>query len=1036
MKRFESPPDPLVLSAIAGSATAVAIADWIVPLGIVVWIFYLVPIALCLRTRYVNAPLMVAAFGTVVIFLEMGRMALGMDIPGFVQINRGFGILVLWGFAWIVRQIVLARLTLQRQQWLRTGLQGLAEQVQGERRIEALGESVIHYVARYLDATIGAVYVHENGQLHRIAGYALPPGARGERFAVGESLVGQAAAQRDVLRITSVPASYALTVNSGIGQAAPRELLLAPLTLDGRMRGVIELGFLHPANESDVEILSLMSERMGLALKAASDRSRLEELLEETQRQAEELQTQQEELRVANEELEEQGNALRESQARLETQQAELEQINSHLEEQAIVLAEQKASLERTQSALIERGEEVERASRYKSEFLANMSHELRTPLNSSLILARLLADNRNGNLTEEQIKFAESIYAAGNDLLDLINDILDLSKIESGHMEVKPEAIQVGRLADSLAQAFRPLATEKGIAFAVTIDPDTVQTIESDPQRLQQILKNLLSNAVKFTERGEVTLRIASAGEQVHFAVRDTGIGIPANQHAVIFEAFRQADGTTNRKYGGTGLGLSISRELAHLLGGQITLDSAPGHGSTFTLSLPVAYEPVAGTEEAIQAAPSPAPVTPPLVAETATAPAAAVRRPIALLDDDRDQLGDGSRVLLVVEDDQRFARILYDLAHELGFRCLLATTADEGVELARRHRPVAILLDMNLPDHSGLTVLDRLKRDPSTRHIPVQVASVEDYAQAALEMGAAGYMLKPVKREHLIDTLSSIESRFTKKVRSVLVVEDDPVQRESICHLLAAQDVRTVPVESAARALEELRSSTHDCMVLDISLPDASGFELLETMAQGHQYAFPPVIIYTGRSLSAEEEQRLRKYSRSIIIKGARSPERLLDEVTLFLHQVEANLPADRRRMLQEARRRDAAFEARRILLVEDDVRNIFALSSILEPLGANLEIARNGREALAALDRTPGIEMVLMDIMMPEMDGYEAMREIRRREAFGKLPIIALTAKAMRDDKERCLEAGASDYIAKPIDVEQLLSLMRVWMPRGRQ
>jgi CheY-like chemotaxis protein/signal transduction histidine kinase len=1035
MKRFEQRPDPFLLSAIAGSAAAVAIADWIVPLGVVVWIFYLVPIALCLRTNYANAPLMVAAFGSVVILLEMGRMALGMNVPGFVQINRTFGIIVLWGFAWIVRQIVTARLSLQRQQWLRTGLQGLAEQAQGERRIEALGESVIHYVARYLDASVGAIYAHEQGQLHRIAGFALPPGARGERFAVGESLVGQAAAQRETLRVTSLPASYGLTVSSGVGQAAPRELLLAPLTLDGRMRGVIELGFLHPLHDSDVEMLSLMSERIGLAMKAASDRSRLEELLEETQRQAEELQTQQEELRVANEELEEQGNALRESQARLETQQAELEQTNSHLEEQAIVLAEQKASLERTQARLIERGEEVAQASRYKSEFLANMSHELRTPLNSSLILARLLADNRNGNLTAEQVKFAESIYAAGNDLLDLINDILDLSKIESGHMDVKPEAIRLSRLADTLGQAFKPLAADKGIGFAITVDPGTPETIESDPQRLQQILKNLLSNAVKFTEQGEVTLRIASEGQQVHFTVRDTGIGIPANQHAVVFEAFRQADGTTNRKYGGTGLGLSISRELAQLLGGRITLDSAPGHGSTFTLTLPVAYVPVERADAPRQVEPQAPPATPlvarPVPAEAA--PAAGVRRPPPLLDDDREQLGDGSRVLLVVEDDQRFAKILYDLAHELGFRCVLATTADEGVELARRHLPVAILLDMNLPDHSGLTVLDRLKRDPSTRHIPVQVASVEDYAQAALEMGAAGYMLKPVKREQLIDTLSSIEDRFTQKVRSVLVVEDDPVQRESICHLLAAQDVRTVPVESAARALEELRSATHDCMVLDISLPDASGFELLETMAQGHQYAFPPVIIYTGRSLSDEEEQRLRRYSRSIIIKGARSPERLLDEVTLFLHQVEANLPADRRRMLQEARRRDAAFEGRRILVVEDDVRNIFALSSILEPLGARLEIARNGREALRVLDGTPGIEMVLMDIMMPEMDGYEAMREIRRREAFAKLPIIALTAKAMRDDKERCLEAGASDYIAKPIDVEQLLSLMRVWMPR---
>ena len=1034
MKRFTRTPEPLLLSAIALSAAIVAVVDWVVPLGVVVWIFYLVPIAICLRTRTPTAPLLVAAFGTLMIVAEIVRVLGDASIPGFVQINRTIGLVVLWGFGGLVRQIIINRLALERQHWLRTGLQGLAEQVQGERRTEVLGESVIQYVARYLGAALGAFYVHEQGRLRRVAGYALPPDAPGESFAVGESLVGQAAAAREPLHVRSLPPSYALAVNSGLGKAAPRELLLTSLTLDGRLRGVIELGFLDAVQESDIEMLSQMSERIGLAVRAAADRSRLEELLEETQRQAEELQTQQEELRVANEELEEQGHALRESQARLETQQAELEQTNSYLEEQAIVLSEQKASLQRTQAALIERGEEVERASRYKSEFLANMSHELRTPLNSSLILARLLADNRGGNLTAEQVKFAESIYAAGNDLLDLINDILDLSKIESGHLEVKPEAIRVSRLTDSLGQAFTPLAAEKQIAFGIMVAHETPETIETDPQRLQQILKNLLSNALKFTERGEVTLRIASEGGRVQFAVRDTGIGIPANQHGVIFEAFRQADGTTNRKYGGTGLGLSISRELAHLLGGQITIDSAPGHGSTFTLSLPITYAPPERADApSVTPSPSPAVPTPAPAAPVEAVPAVVARRPTASLDDDRDALGDGSRVLLVVEDDQRFAKILYDLAHELGFRCLVATTADEGVELARRHLPVAVLLDMNLPDHSGLTVLDRLKRDPATRHIPVQVASVEDYAQAALEMGAAGYMLKPVKREQLIETLSSIENRFTKKVRSVLVVEDDPVQRASICHLLATQDVRTVPVDSAARALEELRSSTHDCMVLDISLPDASGFELLESMAQGHQYSFPPVIIYTGRSLSAEEEQRLRRYSRSIIIKGARSPERLLDEVTLFLHQVEANLPADRRRMLQEARRRDAAFEGRRILVVEDDVRNIFALSSILEPLGAKLEIARNGREALRALDGTPGIEMVLMDIMMPEMDGYEAMRAIRQRDEFAKLPIIALTAKAMRDDKERCLEAGASDYIAKPIDVEQLLSLMRVWMPR---
>ena len=1032
MKRFEHRTEPEIAATLVAMTAAVAVADWVIPLGFIAWILYVIPIALCLRQAHPNVPFFVAGFATTAILVEIIRSIDATLSRQTIQTNRALGIALLWGFSVLVHQIIRARLALQKQQWLRGGQHGLSEHVQGERRIESLGEAVVQYVARYLDARVAAMFVLEGGRLRRIAGFGLPPGDSEQSFAPGEGLVGQAAAQRAPIHVRQVPASYYLQVNSAIGQAAPRELLVAPLTMDGMTLGVIELGFLHTIHASDLEMMEQLAERIGIAIRASNDRTRLEELLRETQQQAEELQSQQEELRVANEELEEQGNALRESQARLEMQQAELEQINSHLEEQAVVLAEQKASLERTQAALIAKGQDLERASQYKSEFLANMSHELRTPLNSSLILARLLADNKSGNLTPEQVKFAESIYAGGNDLLELINDILDLSKIESGHVDVKPEEIRLARLAEALTRTFGPLARQKGIGLSVTVAEGAPATIDTDPQRLHQILKNLLSNAVKFTARGEVTLRVSAEGERMRFVVRDTGIGIPAEQHGIIFEAFRQADGTTSRRFGGTGLGLSISRELAHLLGGRIELDSAPGEGSTFTLTLPASYVPV---ERAPRFAPAPA-VQPSVPAPPPPPPAPSLPRALApSVDDDRDGLAQGARILLVIEDDPRFARILVDLAHELGFQCLVASTADEGVDLARRYAPAAILLDMNLPDHSGLTVLDRLKRDPATRHIPVQVASVEDYAQAALEMGAAGYMLKPVRREQLVETLTALESRFTNKVRSVLVVEDDPVQRESICHLLATQEVRTVPVDSAARALEELRASTHDCMVLDISLPDASGFELLETMAQGDQYAFPPVIVYTGRSLSKDEEQQLRKYSRSIIIKGARSPERLLDEVTLFLHQVEANLPPDRRRMLQEARRRDAAFDGRRVLIVEDDVRNIFALSSILEPLGAKLEIARNGREALRALEAAPDADMVLMDIMMPEMDGYEAMREIRKRPDLARLPIIALTARAMRDDKERCLEAGASDYIAKPIDVEQLLSLMRVWMPRER-
>jgi CheY-like chemotaxis protein/signal transduction histidine kinase len=1031
MTRFEQKTHPGVYAATALTTAAVFAADWAAPLGVTVWIFYLLPVTLCLRTGRPDLPLYVAGVCILAVVVDYFISPDGVLSANIVQLNRLFGIIVLGGVGLMSRQIIRSRLALLRDAWLRTGQNSLSAHVQGDLRVEALGTRVLDFLARYLDAPVAALYAIEEGRLRRVAGFALDAGRHpASTFAMGEGLAGQAAASGHLVRVRELPDDY-VTVTSGLGERTPRELLVFPVSVGGQVEGVLEFGYFHRVHDSDLELLGMASERVAIALQSSRDRSQLENLLEETQRQAEELQTQQEELRVANEELEEQSTALRESQARLELQQAELEQTNSHLEQQTELLSRQKDELESAQRILAVRGTELERASRYKSEFLANMSHELRTPLNSSLILSKLLADNKDGNLTPEQVSFAHNIYAAGNDLLDLINDILDLSKIESGKMEVKPEPVRLTRLGQTLLQTFEPMAREKGIGFAVVQDsaPDTIET---DPQRLMQILKNLLSNAVKFTEHGSVTLAIGGApGDTVRFDVRDTGIGIPASQQDVIFEAFRQADGTTSRRFGGTGLGLAISRDLAGLLGGRIELSSEPGHGSTFSLVVPLVYTAPAAATVRVPAPPSPPPDPQPALPTPAPARRRTPRAPAA--NDDRGRLDEGARVLLVIEDDAAFAQVLYGLAHELGFQCLLAPTADEGLELALQYRPTAIVLDMNLPDHSGLTVLDRLKRNPATRHIPVQVASVDDHTQAALEMGAAGYMLKPVRREQLADALATLQTRFSDRVRSVLVVEDDPVQRESICHLLAAHDVRTVPVPSAAAALEQLRTSTLDCMVLDISLPDATGFELLERMADEDQYSFPPVIVYTGRSLSPEEEQQLRRYSRSIIIKGARSPERLLDEVTLFLHQVEANLPADRQRMLQEARSRDAVFEGRTILLVEDDVRNIFALSSVLEPRGAHVVIARNGREAIDTLSARREIDMVLMDIMMPEMDGYEAMREIRTRPDFQSVPIIALTAKAMRDDRERCLAAGASDYIAKPIDVEQLMSLMRVWMPR---
>jgi CheY-like chemotaxis protein len=930
----------------------------------------------------------------------------------------------------------------QRESWLRAGQIGLGEVMMGDLPLERLGENVLRFLSQFLDAQVGAVFVADGASFRRVAGHGIPAGEVAT-VRPGEGLVGQAVKDNAPIRVRDVPPAY-LPVGSSTGKSDPRELLIAPASIDRHVYAVIELGFFGAAGPGPEELFKRVSEPIAAAVRASTDRLRLEELLQETQQQTVELQTREEELRVNNEELEEQGRTLRESRAQLESQQAELEQINSQLEEQAQTLEDQKDTLTRSHAHLAAKSLELQRANEYKSEFLANMSHELRTPLNSTLILAKLLADNKEGNLTENQVRYAQTISSAGKDLLALINDVLDLSRIEAGKVEVTAENVSLAAVIEPLAKMFEPAAADKKLRFATLIEPGAPAALETDPQRLGQILKNLLSNALKFTQQGEVVLRVFAAGaDSISFAVRDTGVGIAAHQQEVIFEAFRQADGSIHRKFGGTGLGLSISRDLARLLGGNIAVDSSSGAGSTFTLTLPLKYSLAAA------AARQPSmPDTPDrilsndeiLSAYPAPDPAASSARELGAgsVPDDRSRLVPGKRLILVVEDDVPFAEILRDLAHEMGFQCVAVHAAEDGLTAAARFHPSAILLDVNLPDFSGLRVLDQLKRDSRTRHVPVHVVSAFDYRREALELGAAGYALKPTSRQELTKALQRLELKLSQSVRRVLIVEDDERQRESIRDLLGQADVQITDAETAQQALQALSTTTFDCVVLDFNLPDATGYELLERMAQQDEVSFPPVIVYTGRSLTREEEQRLGRYSKSIIIKDARSPERLLDEVTLFLHQVESKLPAPQQQMLKAARNRDSSIKGRRILVVEDDVRNIFALTSVFEPSGATVEIARNGRESLEALARSKAspssaIDMVLMDIMMPEMDGLTAMREIRKDPDFKRLPIIALTAKAMKDDHEKCLAAGANDYVAKPLDVEKLLSLVRVWMPK---
>ncbi|RMO67533.1 response regulator [Pseudomonas syringae group genomosp. 3] len=936
---------------------------------------------------------------------------------------------------------------LQKVAWLRNGQSELAEQVLGQLTLNMLGRNILQFLTQYLGASVAAVYIRQDhGGLTRAAsyGFSREQEQQDQTIHSDEGVVGQAASQDRIITLDELPENY-FKVASGLGEGSPRSVVVVPISNDDQVNGVVELGFLRPLTEQDVEFLELVSDNIGTSIEAARYRQRLQEVLAETQQLNEELQVQQEELRTANEELEEQSRILKESQAHLETQQAELEQTNEQLAEQSQALADQRDALDRNneelniaQGELQARADELQRASKYKSEFLANMSHELRTPLNSSLILAKLLAENPSENLTAEQVKFAESIYSAGNDLLNLINDILDISKVEAGKLEVRPENSSVSRLVEGLRGLFQPLAAEKKLAFTVDIQAGAPTMLFTDRQRLEQILKNLLSNAIKFTEAGAVSMVVSrQPGAGIVFSVRDSGIGIAEEHQQGIFEAFRQADGTTNRRYGGTGLGLSISRDLAALLGGSISVTSAPGQGSIFTLVLPEQYveqDPQApGSEPLVMHTPSvlqlPVPAAP-VIQPPLPAP---VETPIAVFADDRDKAPFERRCILVIEDEVRFAQILFDLAHELGYDCLVAHAADDGFNLASRYTPDAILLDMRLPDHSGLTVLQRLKELAPTRHIPVHVISVEDRQEAALHMGAIGYAVKPTTREELKDVFAKLEAKLTQKVKRILLVEDDDLQRDSIARLIGDDDIEITAVGFAQQALDLLRDHIYDCMIIDLKLPDMLGNELLKRMSTEDICAFPPVIVYTGRNMTRDEEAELMKYSRSIIIKGARSPERLLDEVTLFLHKVESQLSSERQKMLKTARSRDKVFEARKILVVDDDVRNIFALTSALEHKGAVVEIARNGLEAIAKLNEVEDIDLVLMDVMMPEMDGYEATTDIRKDPRWRKLPIIAVTAKAMKDDQERCLQAGSNDYLAKPIDLDRLFSLIRVWLPK---
>ena len=1032
--------DNAVLAGALALQMVVLAWDIATPLGRTEWVFHLLPVTLLLLQPRPWAPIALVRTGWASLWIgfDLSPNALGVNTDMAI-VNRAMGGFSMAAMAAVMTLALRQRRDTRRMMWVQQGKATLSQRVAGEGSPDVVGARIVQALCDVTGATLGALYRVDGPQLILCGHCAVDPADLPAELPVRAGLLGQALADAQVQVLSPAPPGH-LLLRSALGHSDPAHLVILPVRAEGGVLGVVELGFVGRGIDASLvaDLCSRSVELLGLGLRAAVYRLERQALLEESQRQAEELQVQQEALRVNNEELEEQSRLLRESQAALEAEHNALTHTNAQLEVQTQSLEQQKAALQRAQIDLQQQTDALAAASRYKSEFLANMSHELRTPLNSALILSRLLIDNRDRTLTAEQTQYAQAIHDANNDLLALINDILDLSKVEAGHADLRAEPVRLSEAVARLRATLEPLARDKQLDLSFHLAPDAPTILVTDGLRLQQVLKNLLANALKFTRQGGVSMHVARSDEgRVRIDVVDTGVGIPADKHQVIFEAFRQADGSTSRQFGGTGLGLSISRELVQRMGGHITLCSAPGQGSTFSVFLPLVMpEDGAGTPPALPKAAGAAPAA---LAAVDLAPGPEARlpseRPPAAGTSPApvEPAPSGRHVLMAVEDDARFAAVLKSLIGEMGFDCIVATTGEQALAIARQRPLSGILLDVGLPDQSGLAVLERLKQDPVTRHVPVHVVSSMERSHAALEMGAVGHAVKPVRREQLVEAIGLLEQKLQQPVRRVLVVEDDPALRDSLKSLLSAPQVEILTAGTVAEALVKLASTTFDCMVTDLSLPDGSGDDLIDRMAASQAQAFPPVIVYTGRALSRDEEHRLRRHSRSIIVKGARSPERLLDEVTLFLHSVEAQLPEDRRRMLSLARERDAVLEGRCILLAEDDVRNVFALTSVFEQHGVRLVLARNGREALAALSRDLDIDLVLMDIMMPEMDGLEALRRIRAQPAYAALPIIALTAKAMADDRQQCLAAGASDYLAKPIDVQRLLSLCRVWMPK---
>ncbi len=918
-----------------------------------------------------------------------------------------------------------------RRNWILSGLAGINKSLRGEHEIEELSNQIIQTICEYTNAPIGALFLlNEQSGMYELSGsYAYQRKKTRVQFALGEGLVGQVAKEKKFKFLNNIPGNY-VQVHSGLGQSDPNSLLFVPIVFQEETLAVIEVGYYSDPEESVFSLFEQAGENIGIAMNSAISRVILQNLYEQTQHQAEELETQQEELRATNEELLLKSEELQASEEELRVQQEELQQTNAELEEKAQLLEEKNVSINQAREAMSLKAEELELSSKYKSEFLANMSHELRTPLNSILILARILKENKTHNLNNDQIKYAGVIQNAGTDLLHLINDILDLSKIESGKIDLEVEKVSLEGIRTDIRALFDEVAANKKVNFDIAFKGVLPENIQTDSSRLQQIIKNLLSNAFKFTsEKGMVTLGIRAAtskdnfhtdqlknyqGTILAFEVQDTGIGISMEKQKVIFEAFKQADGSTSRKYGGTGLGLSISRELAHLLGGEIQVQSEPQVGSTFTLFIPDILKIEVAQEEALPFVP--------LAPEVPSATHSSVH-----FDENKER-----QTLLIVEDDINFAEILKDYAKEKGFDVLVAYSGDTGLSMAQQHLPQAIILDVMLPVMDGWTILKTLKSSPLTKHIPVHLMSAGDEkVEKARKEGAIGFLKKPIHEEELLEAfhlLSAIPQ--DQLLNQVLLIEDQETQSKHLTQQLVDKGVKVVQAFTGQEALNKLQEQAFDCIILDLHLPDISGFDLLDTIKKKEELQRIPVVINTAMELSKEQLAQIMRYSEAMVLKSTKSNDRLIDEVSLFMNKLRHQSPDNSRKSPREANA-EKSLAGKRVLITDDDMRNIFALSTVLQEYQMEIVIANNGREALEKLQAEPSVDLVLMDIMMPEMDGYEAMRAIRKNKKFAKLPMIALTAKAMKTDRQKCIEAGANDYISKPVDIDELLSMMRVWL-----